>query len=62
MLDQPYATTESESTTFSGLYHLFTPQRVVVCSLSKQKVLQQPEEPNQTGTERQRRSLSFSQI
>ena len=42
--------------------YLFTPQRAVVCTLSKQEVLQQPEEPNQTGTERQNHSLGIPQV
>lgn len=44
------------------LIYLFTPQRVVVCTLCKQEVLQQPEEPNETGTERQERSLGVPQV
>lgn len=39
--------------------YLFTPQCAVICALSKQKVLQEPEEPNQTGTERQSHSLGL---
>lgn len=42
--------------------YLFTPQCAVVCTLSKQEVLQQPEEPNQTGTERQNHSLGVPQV
>lgn len=42
--------------------YLFTPQCVVVCALSEQEVLQQPEEPNQTRTERQSHSLGLPQV
>lgn len=42
--------------------YLFAPQQVVGRALSKQEVLQQPEETNQTGAERQGRSLSHPQV
>lgn len=42
--------------------YLFTPQRVVDCTLGEEEVLQQPEEPNQTGTERQEDSLGLPQV
>lgn len=42
--------------------YLFTPQGVVVCTLSKQEVLQQPEEANQAWTERQGHALSLPQV
>lgn len=45
-----------------AMTYLLTPQRVVVCALGKQEVLQQPEQSDQAGAERQNHTLGLPQV